>query len=162
MPRRSKGARLWLRNAQYDRDGNITHQAVWLIKDGEHRESTGCGLDDREHAEKRLAEYISRRHLNEAETGIRPPAAIPVADVLALYARDIAPKHSRPKETAQRIRALLGFFGHKTLADINGNLCRAYAKHRESEAAARRELEDLRAAINQHRQEGLCSAIVEV
>jgi integrase len=162
MPRRSKGARLWLRNAQYDRDGNLTHAAVWLIKDGEHRESTGCGLDDHKQAEKRLAEYIGRKHLNEAETGIRPPAAIPVADVLALYGRDIAPKHSRPKETAQRIKALLSFFGRKTLADINGNLCRTYAKERGSDAAARRELEDLRAAINHHRREGLCSAIVEV
>jgi len=162
MPRRSKGARLWLRNAQYDKNGNLTHAAVWLIKDGEYRESTGCGVDDREQAEKRLAEYIGRKHINEAETGIRPPATIPVADVLALYGRDIARGHSRPKETAQRIKALLGFFGRKTLADINGNLCRAYAKERGSDAAARRELEDLRAAINHHRREGLCSAMVEV
>lgn len=48
------------------------------------------------------------------------------------------------------------------LSDINGALCRAYAEHRGSDAAARRELEDLRAAINYHRREGLCSAVVEV
>ena len=36
MPRRSKGPRLWLREAQYDRTGRLTHTATWLIKDGDH------------------------------------------------------------------------------------------------------------------------------
>ena len=63
---------------------------------------------------------------------------------------------------AQRITALLSFFGDKVLSDINGTLCRAYAEYRGTSGAARRELEDLRAAINHHRREGLCSAIVEV
>src|SRR5262249_59184854 len=71
--------------------------------------------------------------------------------------------------------------GDMTLADVNGANCRAYVQHRTSqqwksskpektgnaprmvgEAAARRELEDLRAAINHHRKEGLCSEIVSV
>jgi integrase len=162
MSRRSKGPRLWLRNAQYGRDGKLTHVAVWIIKDGKHRESTGCGANDRRRAEAALANYIGRKHLADAEAGVRPLAQIPVADVIALYGRDIAPKHSRPRETAQRIAALLGFFGDKVLSDVNGALCRAYVGHRGSIAAARRELEELRAAINHHRKEGLCSAIVEV
>ncbi|HEY2227847.1 MAG TPA: hypothetical protein VGI22_08920 [Xanthobacteraceae bacterium] len=91
-------------------------------------------------------EYIARQHLAQAESGLRPPAAIPVADVLSLYGRDIAPKHARRGETGQRITALLSFFGDKFLSDINGQLCRAYVEHRGSEGAARRELEDLRAA----------------
>lgn len=37
-----------------------------------------------------------------------------------------------------------------------------YAKQRSTNAAARRELEDLRAAINHHRREGLCNKVVEV
>jgi integrase len=162
MPRRSKGPRLWLRRAQYDRAGRLTHDAVWLIKDGQRRKSTGCGADDRRGAEAALAFYISTKHLAEAQAGVRPPAHIPIADVLALYGRDVAPKHSRPQETAQRIATLLGYFGEKFLSDINGAVCRAYVEHRGSSAAARRELEDLRAAINHHRREGLCSAIVEV
>jgi integrase len=48
------------------------------------------------------------------------------------------------------------------LTDINGALCRAYAVHRGSEQAARRELEDLRAAINHHRREGLCNVVVDI
>jgi hypothetical protein len=60
------------------------------------------------------------------------------------------------------MKALLSFFGDKVLSDINGQLCRSYVDHRGAIVAARRELEDLRAAINRHRREGLCSAIVEV
>jgi hypothetical protein len=108
MPRRSKGPRLWLRRAQYDRAGRLTHAAVWLIKDGQHRESTGCSADDNRGAETALANYISTKHLSEAQAGVRPPAHIPVADVLGLYGRDVAPKQSRPRETAQRIATLLG------------------------------------------------------
>ena len=158
----ARAPNFWLRKAQYDRSGKLSHAAVWLIKDGKHRESTGCGLGDDREAEKALAAYIARKHLAQAESGLRPPAVIPVGDVLALYARDVAPEHARPSETGQRIAALLSFFGDKVLSDINGQLCRAYVAHRGTDGAARRELEDLRAAINHHRREGLCSAIVEV
>jgi phosphoenolpyruvate synthase/pyruvate phosphate dikinase len=84
------------------------------------------------------------------------------SEALGLYGRDVGSKHSRPRETGQRIAALIGFIGDKVLSDINGKLCRAYAEHRGSDAADRRELEELRAAINYHRREGLCSAVVEV
>ena len=161
MPRPSRGPRLWLRKAQYDRKGNLTHAAIWHIKDGEHRESTGYRAGDRGGAEKALGDYIARKHLAQAETGLRPPASIPVADILALYARDVAPKHARPPETGRRITALLKFFGDKVLSDVTGQLCRAYVDHRGTNGAARR-ASILRAAINHHRREGLCSAIVEV
>jgi integrase len=79
-----------------------------------------------------------------------------------LYMRDIAPTHARPKETKGRIKALEKFFGDKMLYCISGEICRAYAKQRSTDAAARRELEDLRAAINHYRREGLCNKVVEV
>lgn len=79
-----------------------------------------------------------------------------------LYIKDKAEGHARPHETAMRVAALMRFFGDDTLADINGQRCRAYAASRSSDAAARRELEDLRAGINHHRREGLCSEIIEV
>jgi integrase len=56
----------------------------------------------------------------------------------------------------------LGFFGEKMLCEINGDLCRAYVEGRSTDAAARRELEDLRAAINHHRSEGLRSQVVAI
>lgn len=162
MPRRAKGARLWLRKAQHDKSGKLTHTAIWIIKDGRHRESTGCCAEDYRQAEDRLADYIANKRLDHVRDGIRPPAAIPVADVLALYSRDLVDKQTRPKETTRRLKTLIDYFGDKVLSDINGNLCRQYAQDRVHQVAARRELEDLRAAINHHRKEGLCSAIVEI
>lgn len=74
--------------------------------------------------------------------------------MLAVYGRDVAPKHARPNETGQRIETLLEFFGDDWLSQINGNRCRNYAASRSSDAAARRELEDLRAAVNHYHREG--------
>jgi integrase len=165
MPRRSKGPRLWLRKERRGASGRVVQNATWVILDtinGRHEESTGCGIDDRAGAERALAEYLARKHLTQVSKDERDPAYIPIADVLALYARDIAPDHARPRETAQRITALLAFFGDKMLSEINGALCRDYVRTRTTDAAARRELEDLRAAINHHRREGLCSKIIEV
>ncbi|WP_018407893.1 site-specific integrase [Methylocystis rosea] len=159
MSRPSKGARLWLRPAR--KTGERLRPAVWLIRDGTHEESTGCGAGDRRGAEEALGRYIAAKYTPE-RTGSRVPSQIPIADVLSIYLADIAPNHSRPKETAQRVTELLGIFGDKPLSAINGALCRAYASARGHQAAARRELEDLRAAINHHRREGLCSEVVEV
>jgi hypothetical protein len=87
---------------------------------------------------------------------------IPITDVLAVYAADIAPKHSRPYATTLRLNRLLKYFDGKTLADLNGALCRAYARQSSTDANARRDLEDLRAAINHHRREGLHDRMVSV
>ena len=69
------------------------------------------------------------------------------------------------------------WWADRTLADVNGTNCRAYVEYRTAQpwksartaaprmvtaAAARRELEDLRSAINHHRREGLCSEVVSV
>jgi integrase len=50
---------------------------------------------------------------------------------------------------------LLQFFGSKRLSEVNGALCRQYANWRGEGTGRRRELEDLRAAINYHNREGL-------
>lgn len=159
MSKRSKGARLWLKPG-YSKDG-YESGSVWVIKDGNHRESTGCAAGDREGAEKCLADYIARKYSPERSNS-RSPAAIPVADVLMIYGEDKEKGQARPKELWMRIDALAGWWGDKTLAEVNGSNCRAYAASRGSMSAARRELEDLRAAINHHRREGLCSEIIGV
>ena len=162
MPRKRQPPRLWLRKAQRDGSGRITHAAVWIVKHGRYRKSTRCGEHDDRGAAAALADYISAKHIDGIRAGVRSPAAVPVPDVIALYAREKAKSHARPGETAGRLAALLAFFGGDTLADVNGDRCRQYAKHRGHSGGARRELEDLRAAINHHRREGLCSAIVEI
>src|SRR5260370_22582674 len=145
MPEAAKGPRLWLRRERRDRSGTVTHPAVWYIRDdGRYQDSTGCGVDDRRWAEQKLAEYLARKRLDEPPRSTRDPASIPIADVIARYLRDVAAKRARPTESSQRARALLGFFGDKTLADVNGDTCRGYARQRSTTQAARRVLEELR------------------
>ena len=84
----------------------------------------------------------SRRH----DSG-RDPAAITIAEILNIYQQDRGAKIASPQELGQRVTALLGFFGTKPVTALNKRLCRDYAVHRGSDHAARRQLEDLRAAL---------------
>ena len=59
MPRRTKGPRLWLQPARKDRAGNIIEQAVWVIRDGSVKRSTGCGPREIKRAEGRLRDYLN-------------------------------------------------------------------------------------------------------
>ena len=161
MPARNKGPRLYLRRARRDREGR--HSSVWLILDGNNQRSTGCPAHDIAGAERSLAKYLASKHAKAArEAGSRDPDQIPIADVLTLYLTDVVPKHARPEETKGRIRELDRFFGDRMLSYITGETCRAYVARRSTDAAARRELEDLRAAINHHRRENLHNKIVSV
>jgi integrase len=161
MPRRSKGARLWLQPTRRDRQGRIIEQAVWVIRDGAIKRSTGCGQNQVAEAETALAKYIAAKY-RAPRIGQRDPGTVEVADVISIYAEDVAHKHSRPKETAARLDRVLDFFGGCTLADINRKSCEAYVAQRGARASARRELEDLRAAIRHHWEAGLCAALTPV
>jgi len=180
MPRPAKGARLWLRPEERNSDGTLRKRAVWVIRDGPRKISTGCAATDRDGAERALGEHLANKYQPNRRRG-RHPSEILIADVLAIYLADVAPRHAREHETKQRALTLDAWWADKTLADVNGANCRAYVDHRcaqpwraakpertgraprmVSAAAARRELEDLRAAINHHRREGLCSEIVSV
>jgi hypothetical protein len=155
MSNPSKGVRLWLRPARG------REKATWIIRDGSKQIRTRCGHGDRAAAEQKLAGYISAKYKPERQRD-RDPASVLIADVLNIYTTEAAPRVARPAELGQRVVALLEFFGTRKLSEINGALCRAYTERRGSPSLARRELEDLRAAINHHRREGLCNAIVEV
>jgi integrase len=180
MPRPAKGLRLWLRPEDRNKDGTLRKRAVWVIRDGPRKISTGCTAEDRAGAERALSEHLANKYQPNRRRG-RHPSEILIADVLAIYLTDVAPRHAREEETKQRVLALDAWWQDKTLADVSGASCRAYVQHRTSQrwksarpketghearmvtaAAARRELEDLRAAINHHRREGLCSEIVSV
>jgi integrase len=180
MPRTAKGARLWLEPEERDRRGKLIRRATWVIRDGSRKVRTGCARSDSEYAERALADYIAKKYTVSRERG-RHPSEILVLDVLNIYLRDKAPKHSDPSITRARVMILAGFWGDKTLADVNGTTCREYVAYRIAQprraakpevtgnpprmvtaAGARRELEDLRSAINHHRTEGLCSELVGV
>jgi len=173
MSRRSKGVRLWLEPTVHDGEGKLVRHAAWVIRDGARKVRTGCPREDRAGAERALAEYITSKYRVPREHG-RHPAEILVLDVLNIYLADVAPNHVRPEETKQRILTLADFWQTHSLADINGQRCRDYVAWRTKQtwksskpdqtnrparqvtaAAARRELEDLRAAINYHRRRAM-------
>jgi integrase len=180
MPRSAKGTRLWLEPEERDLEGNLVRRASWVIRDGPRKVRTGCAREERENAEKALSDYIAAKYQVPRERG-RHPSQILILDVLNIYSVDKVPGHARPEETNQRLLTIADFWQSRTLADINGARCREYVAWRVgkpwksakpdetnrpprlvTKAAARRELEDLRAAINHHRREGLCSEIVSV
>jgi len=70
--------------------------------------------------------------------------------------------HARPHETVQRIKSLQAYWGTRRLSEVNGDTCREYWGKRSSVSAARRELEELRAANNHCIREGLCDKLVSV
>jgi integrase len=108
-----------------------------------------------------LADYLTATYTPARERG-RQPDQILIADVLSVYADDVAGRHARPKEAAARLERVLDYFGNKRLASVTGATCRAYAGARGNGAAARRELEDFRAAINHYHREGFVAAPVAV
>jgi hypothetical protein len=69
-------------------------QAVWVIRDGNRKISTGCGPDARREAEKRLASYIVERYVPD-KSRARDPAEIQIADVLSIYIEDRGPQMAR-------------------------------------------------------------------
>jgi integrase len=157
MSRRAKGPRLWLRPKSADR------ASAWLILDGNRQRGTGCGVAHFEQAQSVLAEYIKEKHSSDVNAvSSRDPSQIEIADVLNLYQQDIIPERTQPVEALARIGRLLRYWGGRRLSYVTGPTCRAYAEQRSTPAAARRELEDLRAAINHHRREGLHDKIVSV
>lgn len=169
MPRQSKGPRLYLRKGRVDHRSGKKLADIWFIRDGAVEISTGCGvacLSGTDGAEAKLANYLADKWSREPEVNpSSDPARILIADVLAHYIRGRAPKLASPKDTAVRVKALLGWWGDKYLSSVKLSTSEAYVQYRTlqplkqarhadalkkrvTEAGARRELEDLSAAIH--------------
>ncbi|MGM4967404.1 tyrosine-type recombinase/integrase [Tardiphaga sp. 1201_B9_N1_1] len=163
MPRKSKGARLWLRPARHDKSGTITHAATWLILDAGKQHPTECTEGDVAGAERALGLHIAQKHEpTRSEQDIKD---IDIADVLRIYVEDrpdLFVDHVHAKRNLARIDRLADFFGGKMLSAINRKLCNEYTKDRGNKGGARRDLEDLRAAITHHSDEGFHRGIVKV
>jgi integrase len=130
--------------------------------------STGCGASDRGEAERRLAAYIADKY--EPSRRERHIAKIQIADVIGIYLADVVPGQARPAKAAERAGRLLDYFGTMALDDITGASCRAYEASRVGQGrsnkgtsgGARRDLQDLAAAINHRAREGLHRGEVRV
>jgi integrase len=129
MPRRRSPPRLYL-----DRK-----RGQWVIRDGSSFVRTGCAESDRGAAEKFLANYLGQKH--QPESGPDPL----IADVLLVYAQEHVPHTRAAANTLYNINSLARWFQARRLSDINNATCRKYAADK-TPAAARRDLETLRAA----------------
>jgi integrase len=150
MPQNRKPPRLWLRTET--RAGRKTC-SFWVIKDGDRNIRTGCLAREIEGAQRKLTEYLAGQY--EAPRESRS-VKVKLADVLHVYMTAKYDEHPAPSDTLQIIGRLNDFFGDKVVADIKGQLCRDYKKHRGTAAGARRDLEILRAAVRfYHKENGL-------
>jgi hypothetical protein len=77
-------------------------------------------------------------------------------------ARGSGESQANKEKFDERITRLAKWWGGKMLAAVSGVNCRAYTKHRGNDGGSRRDLEDLRAAINHHAKEGFHRGIVRV
>lgn len=159
MPRRSKGARLWLRPARRN-GGRAVARAVWIIIDGNKHVATGCLEHQTGEAEKRLAAYIADKY--RPSRLARDIDQIDVADVLSIYLDDCGPRIADQPKLERTIGRLNDYWGGKMLSQVSAAECRAYVKSRGKTGGARADLETLRAAINHHAKEGMHYGMVRV
>ena len=146
MPRRRLPPRLYLDAARGE----------WVIRDGQRFIRTGCPEADRRGAEARHAAYLGQKHTPKRATD---PL---IADILLVYANEHLPYTRAAKNAAYNIGNLSKWWGDKHLSDVTSRNCRAYAAEKTL-AAARRDLEVLRAAIGYwHREYGPLPAIPAV
>jgi integrase len=160
MPNHTKGARLYWRDSQ-KRKGRRTAvtPGTWVIRDGQVSRSTGCARDEIEQAEAKLREYLAQKHDPRRASD---PASKSIADALAVYTDDVIEDLQpdiRRREAVRRIERLKEFFSNKAILEINHKECKAYVKQRKAVQAARRELEDLRAALKHCAAQGLTGII---
>jgi integrase len=159
MPRRSKGARLWLRPARR-KSGQLIASAVWIIVDGNRHIATGCLGHQAGEAEKRLAAYIAAKYRPSRLS--RDIDQIDIADVLSIYLDDCGPRVVDQPKLERCIARLNDYWGGKMLSEVTAAECRVYAHSRGKTGGTRTDLETLRAAINHHAKENLHYGIVRV
>lgn len=159
MPRRTKGPRLWWRKER--RKGRrLLQRGAWVVIDRGKHVATGCFAGEDQQAQQFLASYIEDKY--SPDRVLRDIEEIDVADVLSIYDDDCGANQANRAKLDERLVRLATWWGGKTLSDVNGVNCRAYAQARGSDGGARRDLEDLRAAINHHAKEGYHRGIVRV
>ena len=167
MPRRAKGARLYLRR----RRGRAPQ---WVILDAGVEIGTAASEDDLSEAEKALADYIARKR--RPQFGDGHPSKVLIADVLAEYGENHGPTTRRPDLIGVAIGKLVEFFGDNRLTAITSVSCNAYVRWRTQqvnarakkngkpikESTARRELVVLGAALRWCWKEGKIDRLIPI
>lgn len=145
MPRHPKGPRLWLQPERFDERRGMRNEAVWVIRDGSRKISTGCGAGALQDAEAALSRYLVAKHDPAAAARAQSDDPL-IADILSMYLDHKAEAQKRPAEVRARVARLLAWWQTRRCSEIRPSSCQDYAKTRGT-GAARRELEDLRAAL---------------
>jgi integrase len=167
VPRRTKGARLWLRR----RRGRA---AQWVILDHGREVRTGAGEDDLRAAENALAQYLANKR--KPQFGDGHPARVLIADILSDYGENHGPTTKRADLIGSAINKLIEFFGDQTASAIISATCKKYVQWRVqqfdartksstkpvSAATAGRELVVLSAALRWCWREGKLDRLVPV
>lgn len=153
MPTPRKPPRLWLRPARRDAAGKIIQASSYVILDRGKHIATGCAPGAIAEAGRALQAYLEERY--EPQRKARDIETIKVGDVLFIHLKDNRSRQADPAKFASRIDRLNEFWGDMTLSQITRKTCREYAEKRGTVSGARRELEDMRSAINYHKAEGL-------
>jgi integrase len=146
MPRRAKPARLWFRE----------DRGTWCIVHKGRTIGTGLGRDDVEEAQERLREYLGEKH--ERRWGAGDPREVPIADILAAYAEEVAQGSASQRTIGYHMMPLLEMWGDDMASAVGPQSCRDYLARRTREkapaigrkvspATAARELTTLRAAL---------------
>lgn len=150
MPARKQPARLWLRPAREGR------RATWLIIHERRHHSTGCGESDIEGAQEKLEAFLAKLRRREERPTSTPSDKVFISDVVIRYLEAKKQSVARRRELVSRCERLIEWWGDKPLSSVTRHNCMAYAVAQKSQSLARRELEDLRAAINMAIQDGYC------
>lgn len=163
MPRKRLPPRLWLEPERRNRKGELTHESTWIILDEGSKHRTGCGALDHAGAAAALERYLIRKHSDAPLPRSQAASAVLIADVIRHYLEVRGPHVAKPALLALRVDHLLAFWGEKTLDDIDSKSCGRYVQSRAPfEGGARRELEDLRTALNLAVADKLCRELVKV
>jgi integrase len=146
MPRRRAPPRLYLDPTRRD----------WVIRDGAAFIRTGLPEHERAAAERRLAEYLTQKHVPE----VGPDPLI--CDVIGIYASEHLPHTKSARNASYSLMNLIEWWGTRRVSAVTAASCREYARGR-SPSMARRDLETLRAATRfYHREAGPLSALPTV
>lgn len=152
-----------LRSPRYSREGRLTHQATWFIRDGAEFVSTGCAEREVAGAEQALKDYITGKYQPKRKE--QDIEKISIADVLSIFIEDrpdLYVDNPDAKKYVGRAKQLRDYWGTMMLSEVSKKTCNGYAASRGNKGGSRRDLEDLRAAIEHHADEGLHRGVVKV
>lgn len=153
MPKRNRGTYLkWIKARE-------CWYIFWYEGGRERKKSTGTR--NRLEAEQALTQHLIEK---DQPVDIVSPTRRILADVLAAYATEHAVHVASARTIGFNIKALVPFWGHRTVVDVRPVLCREYLQYRQnlarkegksvSDATVSRELAVLAAAIQHDYKQG--------